>query len=74
MAKRKKKAKGSKPAIKKLGKITFFYFSGDVGEFLDTLTVMLKKPGVAESIYEAMAQAAPIVEAAQKKESAHDAN
>jgi hypothetical protein len=75
-AKRKKKAsKRSGGAVKKLGKITFFYFSGDVGEFLDAMTAMLKKPGVAQGIAEAMAQAAPFVEAAaQQKDKSDDSN
>jgi hypothetical protein len=43
MAKRRK-SKREGAAIKKLGKITFVYFNGDVGDFLESLSKELQKP------------------------------
>lgn len=66
MAKRRAKTRkgSSKGAIHKVGKITFLYFSGDVGEFLDALSSKLKDPKVAESLAEAISVASAGAQAA----------
>ena len=55
MAKKKTKSKrAEKSAVRKVGKITFLYFSGDVGEFIDALTSMVKDPKVKQQLIDAM--------------------
>jgi hypothetical protein len=68
MAKAKKKK--AKPGIAKVGKITFLYFSGDVGEFIDALTSTLKDPKVRSQIGDALSQVGPAVAAVQAEEAA----
>lgn len=66
MAKKKRGVK--KTAVQKIGKITFLYFSGDVGEFIDALTGTLKDPKVRSQIGDAISQVGPAIAAVQAEE------
>lgn len=68
MAKKKKRA--GKSAIRKVGKITFLYFSGDVGEFIEALSAKLKDPKTMTELSKAIEVSMAGVAAAQQADEA----
>jgi hypothetical protein len=69
-AKKKKARKNSFGAVGQVGKITFLYFSGDVGEFIDALTSTLKDPKVRSRIAEALTHMGPAISEVMRAEEA----